>query len=108
MAANFNQRVIKEIKRIPAGRVASYGQIAALAGSPRAAITVGKILAGVSQKENLPWQRVINSKGYISIVNMDYPAELQAKLLQSEGVKIERKNNLFWVDLRCYQWQATE
>lgn len=102
--SEFTQRVIQAIKSIPPGRVATYGQIAALAGSPRSAIIVGQILKNCSDKYGLPWQRVINSKGYISIVNMEYPAELQAKLLESENVTVTKQDRLFHVDLRTYGW----
>ncbi len=87
----FKEQVIQKIKEIPSGKVATYGQIAALAGSPRAALMVGRILRHSSESEQLPWQRVINSKGRISIVNMEYPAELQAELLREEGVRVEMR-----------------
>jgi len=62
---SFKEQVIKKIKLIPTGKVATYGQVAALAGSPRAALMVGRILRYSSDVEQLPWQRVINSKGRI-------------------------------------------
>ena len=97
--------MIDFIRRVPKGRVASYGQIAAMAGSPRAALIVGQILKNGSGKHDLPWQRVINSKGYISIVNMELPAELQAELLKGEGVAVEQRGHEYWVDLKKYGWQ---
>lgn len=102
---SFKEQVIKKIKEIPNGRVATYGQIAALAGSPRATLMVGRILRYSSDTEQLPWQRVINSKGRISIINLSYPAELQAKLLQEEGVKVEMKDGSYYVNLAQYLWQ---
>ena len=101
---DFGERVISTIKQIPKGHVMSYGQVAAIAGSPRAALTIGKILRRRSEKDNLPWQRVINSKGILSIVNMNFPAELQAKLLQEEGIKVENSAGNFHVDLIKYSW----
>ena len=101
---SFKEQVIKKIKLIPPGKVATYGQVAALAGSPRAALMVGRILRYSSDVEQLPWQRVINSEGRISIINMSYPAELQAKLLQDEGVKVEMKGGSYYVDLAQYLW----
>lgn len=65
---------------------------------------VGQILRTESEKYNLPWQRVINSKGIISIVNMHAPAELQAQLLENEGVTVTKINNQFRVDLQKYGW----
>src|SRR5579872_233891 len=101
---SFEEKVIEVIKNIPKGRVISYGQVAALAGSPRSAIIVGQILRHRSDADNLPWQRVINSKGVISIVNMNYPAELQANLLISEGITVEYKHNAYHIDLAKYGW----
>ncbi len=102
---SFREQVMEKIRLIPPGKVATYGQIAALAGSPRAALMVGRILCYSSESEKLPWQRVINSKGRISIINMAYPAELQAKLLQEEGVKVEKRLESYHVDLARYLWQ---
>lgn len=102
---SFKEQVIKKIKLIPPGKVATYGQIAALAGSPRAALMVGRILRYSSENEQLPWQRVINSKGRISIINLAYPAELQAKLLQEEGVEVEKRAGSYFVNLAHYLWQ---
>lgn len=100
----FNDRVIKAIKQIPKGKVATYGQVAALAGSPRAAITVGQILHRQTEKHNLPWQRVINHQGRISVSCLEHPAELQAMLLKEDGVEITEDKNCYWVDLGKYRW----
>ncbi|MGV8984089.1 MGMT family protein [Clostridium sp.] len=82
----FTERVVDIIKGIPKGKVMTYGQIATLAGSPRGARQVVRVLHSLSEKYNLPWHRVINSKGEISIV--DYESRnLQKVLLESEGVK---------------------
>lgn len=62
----FTQDVVTIIRAIPAGRVATYGQIARLAGNPRAARQVVRILHSMSQAERLPWHRVVNAKGEIS------------------------------------------
>ena len=102
---SFARQVIDTIKRGPRGRVATYGQIAALAGSPRAALMVGRILHHSSESEQLPWQRIINSQGRISIVNMTYPAELQATLLEEEGVTVEKRTGSYYVDLAKFLWR---
>jgi methylated-DNA-protein-cysteine methyltransferase-like protein len=102
---SFKEQVITKINQIPRGRVATYSQIAAMAGSPRAALMVGRILRYSGEDKQLPWQRVINSKGRISIVNMSYPAELQAKLLQEEGVKVEKRAGSYYVNLAQFLWQ---
>jgi methylated-DNA-protein-cysteine methyltransferase-like protein len=102
--ALFEQRVVSAIKKVPYGKVATYSQIAALAGSPRAALIVGQILRTKSDYHQLPWQRVINSKGRISIVNMEYPAELQAQLLVNEGIEVTKKDGSYWIDMAKYLW----
>ncbi|MCR4277915.1 MAG: MGMT family protein [Candidatus Berkelbacteria bacterium] len=102
---SFKEQVIKKIKEIPSGKVATYGQIAALAGSPRGALMVGRTLRYASENEKLPWQRVINSKGRISIVNMSYPAELQAQLLQEEGVVVEKRIDSYYINLSRFLWR---
>jgi len=101
----FRQRVIKLVQQIPLGKVASYGQIAALVGTPRAAITVGQILHHYQQTVPIPWQRVINSQGYISTTCLEHPAQLQAELLRAEGVAVVRRRRLWWVDFTRYRWQ---
>lgn len=84
---DFTHRVIEIIKNIPSGKVMTYGQIAAAAGSPRAARQVVRVLHSLSEKYKLPWHRVINSKGQIGI--KDYEGhELQRMILISEGVNI--------------------
>lgn len=84
----FKERVIQIIRAIPAGKVMSYGQVAAAAGSPRAARQVGGILR-VSGLDALPWWRVINSQGYISIKgSFEATPEVQKRLLLAEGVVV--------------------
>lgn len=102
----FEDKVIGWVKQVPAGKVATYGQIAALAGSPRGARMVGWILAKSDDK--LPWRRVINSKGQISIVNMEYPAQIQAAMLEDEGVKVEKRGEEYFVDLKRYLWEPVD
>jgi methylated-DNA-protein-cysteine methyltransferase related protein len=102
---SFGQRVIGQIKKIPRGKVATYGQIAALAGSPRAAIVVGSILHHQSERYDLPWQRVISSRGIISTTCLEHPPQLQASLLSSEGVTVKEADQTFLVDLSFYGWR---
>ena len=95
----FTERVVEIIKGIPEGKVMTYGQIAALAGSPRGARQVVRVLHTLSEKYKLPWYRVINSKGEISI--KDYESRnLQKVFLESEGVKITGSRT---VDLNEFQ-----
>jgi len=100
MRKTFYQIVISLIKSIPQGKVATYGQIAAYAGNYMAARQVAYILHSSSCKENLPWHRVINSNGYISL-KPKQGYELQKKLLKKEGI-IFKENDC--IDLKRYLW----
>lgn len=107
MSVNFFQRVYGIVAVIPRGKVSSYGQIAALLGNPRAARIVGWALHVMSEEQyqEVPWQRVINSRGMISTTCREHPAELQAQLLRAEGIKVvKRKDGTRWVDLDRYLW----
>ncbi|MGA9233023.1 MAG: MGMT family protein [Exiguobacterium oxidotolerans] len=82
----FTQDVVALIRAIPAGRVATYGQIARLAGNPRAARQVVRILHSMSQAERLPWHRVVNAKGEISQgIEQQLALEAEGIVFQSEG-----------------------
>lgn len=98
---NFKKRVIQIIKKIPYGRVTTYGTVAVLAGVPRGARLVGGILHFSSEKENLPWQRVINREGYISTKCLEHPKGAQKALLEAERVEVAPD---FIVDLKKYGW----
>lgn len=80
----FTERIIQVIRRIPKGRVMSYGQIAACAGNPRAARQVSRALHSMSDKHDLPWHRVVNAKGQIVVKN----SSRQRELLELEGVVV--------------------
>lgn len=97
----FTSKVIKIIKMIPEGKVMTYGQIAKLAGSPRGARQVVRVLHSLSGKYHLPWHRVINRKGEISIKE-DESNTLQKLFLQDEGIEV---NGEGVVDLEQYQFQ---
>ncbi|AGX04315.1 hypothetical protein B14911_28300 [Bacillus sp. NRRL B-14911] len=86
----FTQRTIKIIKEIPAGKVMTYGQIAALAGSPREARQVVRILHSLSRQEKLPWHRVISKMGEISMKDPMLREE-QRFLLEAEGITVDVK-----------------
>ena len=100
MQRSFYQRVIDTIRRIPEGQVTTYGQIAKHAGNPRGARQVAYILHSSSHKENLPWHRVINSRGCIALRHK-YGYELQKQLLEDEGVILDEKG---CIDLKRYLW----
>jgi methylated-DNA-protein-cysteine methyltransferase related protein len=77
----FTVKTLDILKNIPEGKVMTYGQIARLAGSPRGARQVVRILHSMSAKYKLPWHRVINSKGELSLRDDE-----QKLLLQLEGI----------------------
>lgn len=97
----FCQRIRELIRRIPKGKVATYGHIAALAGNIGGARQVSWVLHSSSRKEQLPWQRVINSRGTISL-KPGYGYERQKALLEKEGVVFDIQDR---VDLRKYLWK---
>lgn len=101
MPETFEQRIIKILKKIPKGKVATYGQIAAMAGNPRGARQVVRILSACSQKEKLPWHRVINRLGQISLPPHD-GYEIQKALLEAENIKFGLNDK---INLAQYQWQ---
>jgi len=86
---DFTEQVLEIIKSIPYGRVMTYGQIATYANNPRGARQVSRILSGMSAKHNLPWHRVINSKGGISLTGE--AGFMQGERLSSEGVIVKNK-----------------
>lgn len=107
MNPNFFDRVYAVIRMIPRGKVVSYGQIAALLGHPRAARTVGWALNALRDNDidDVPWQRVINSQGRISISRADLGAELQRALLEEEGVEFD---DCGYVDLNRFGWEGMD
>jgi methylated-DNA-protein-cysteine methyltransferase related protein len=97
---NFRDRVIFNVKQIPKGKVASYGYIAASSGSPRAARQVGGILRAIGVDAGVPWWRVINRDGYLSIKgSFEATKELQKSLLEQEGVVVSES---YTIDMKKY------
>ena len=96
----FGDRVKRLIAGIPSGKVATYGLIAACAGNHRASRQVAWVLHSCSAKDNLPWHRVINSKGGISLP-VGGGFEQQRLLLEAEGIAVDQKGR---VDLKRHLW----
>jgi methylated-DNA-protein-cysteine methyltransferase related protein len=97
----FTQKVIEAVQMIPPGKVMSYGQIALYIGAPRAARQVGWTLRNIGPETTIPWWRVINQKGRISIKGNFYAdRELQKKLLEAEGIEV----NDFQVEMGKYRF----
>ena len=99
---NFYQEVYKWVRKIPKGKVATYGQIATLISTPRSAQVVGFALRALLDNSGVPWQRVINSQGRISIQNPRWPQSEQAKQLKKEGVVVAFRDKAYWVNLGKY------
>lgn len=105
--AGFFEQVYAVVRRVPPGQVSTYGRVAAMLGRPRAARAVGYALnalrdrKGDSSFQPVPWQRIINSQGRISIVNREHSAARQAALLRAEGVVV---SDDLRIDLNVYLW----
>lgn len=100
MASVTYQEIYAVIRAIPVGRVATYGQIAALAGRPGQPRLVGYALHQCPG--DVPWQRVINAKGQISARSSGEGGEnLQKVLLEAEGIEFDSRNR---IDLDRFRW----
>ncbi|HOD53458.1 MAG TPA: MGMT family protein [Candidatus Cloacimonadota bacterium] len=98
----FSIQIIKVIQSIPKSKVLTYKAVAEMAGNPYGSRQVSRILHSCSEKYQLPWHRIVNSKGSISL---SYGAgyELQEALLKAEGVKVDSEGK---IDLETYLWKA--
>ena len=83
----FYHRIYRVVRHIPKGRVATYGVVARLAGHPGAARMVGWALSALPEESDVPWWRVINAAGRISLSSKDHGAVVQRALLLREGVR---------------------
>ena len=93
--------IFQVIAQIPYGRVASYGQSARLAGIPKHARLVGYVLKHMDADSSLPWYRVINSQGKISLSKLnDQGQNIQAQLLMAEGILVVGDK----VKMKEFQW----
>jgi methylated-DNA-protein-cysteine methyltransferase related protein len=100
-AAPF-ESIYAVIRRIPSGRVATYGQVAALAGLPRRARLVGRSLRETPDGLDVPWQRVINARGEVSPRGgLGMEEGLQRHLLEEEGVVFDERGR---IDMERYGW----
>jgi methylated-DNA-protein-cysteine methyltransferase-like protein len=106
---NFYEQVYAVVRRVPPGQVTSYGRVASMLGAPNAARAVGYALRALKDKEDdpvyrdIPWQRVVNSQGRISIVNPEYSGSQQADMLMAEGVVVSEELS---IDLDVYLWSG--
>jgi methylated-DNA-protein-cysteine methyltransferase-like protein len=101
-APPFHRLVYRVVRRVPRGKVVTYGQVAAILGQPRGARAVGTALAALDgpMLALVPWQRVINAAGRCSQRD-GLAADLQRRLLEREGVRFDRRGH---VDLKRVRW----
>jgi methylated-DNA-protein-cysteine methyltransferase-like protein len=85
--------IIKAIKVVPEGKVSSYRDIALSVGLPNGARQVARILHSLSEKENLPWHRIVRANGQIAFPPGE-KRELQAELLRREGIKVDKNGKV--------------
>jgi len=97
---NFPARVWHIVAAIPRGQVTTYGDIALLAGSPRAARQVGGVLRRLPPGSTLPWHRVVNRHGHISLQGDDLRRQRDA--LEAEGVNVSKEGE---IDMARYRWK---
>lgn len=103
MPAETYPLIYAAVARVPRGCVATYGQIARMAGMPRHARLVGYALHALAEDNCLPWYRIINARGQISErADGTAAARAQRRLLEREGIRFEADGT---IDLQRYRWQ---
>lgn len=100
-SAERDQRILHTVAAIPRGRVCSYGGIASLAGLPGAARLVGRLLSTLPEGSQLPWHRVVNAQGRVSLPAGSAGFHEQLERLRDEGVEVRGDR----INLRRYGWQ---
>ena len=102
MVSTTYKKIYDVVKRVPKGRIATYGQVAWLAGLPGGARQVGYALHALPQTHDVPWHRVINAQGRISTRSSSDHDELQRILLEAEGVTFDERGR---VALDRFRWE---
>ena len=98
----LHRQILEMIALIPYGKVATYGQIAKLAGLPKHARLVGYVLKHLDVESQIPWFRVINSQGKLSVTRInEFGQDIQQNLLEREGVYLLNHK----VNLKLFGWQ---
>lgn len=101
-SSQHKEAIYLALMTIPAGKVVTYGELARLAGLPGAARRAGTLMAGLSENTALPWHRVINAQGRISLPENSPARNMQQTRLEAEGVIFERGK----INLRIYSYNA--
>jgi methylated-DNA-protein-cysteine methyltransferase-like protein len=102
LTVNRYELIWATVRKVPRGRVATYGQIAELAGLEGHARQVGYALHNLPERSDVPWHRVVNAKGEVSPRSGGDSHELQRLLLEGEGVEFDLRGRL---DLARFQWR---
>ncbi|MGF1682551.1 MGMT family protein [Photobacterium minamisatsumaniensis] len=98
---DFASQIYTQVHQIPIGKVATYGDIAKFSGFPGYARQVGRLMATLPEGSSIPWHRVINAKGMISLTGHDLTR--QRKKLEVEGVEVSEVGR---VRLAKYRWDG--
>lgn len=101
-ASQHKEAIYLALMAIPTGKVVTYGELAKLAGLPGAARLAGTLMSGLSENTTLPWHRVINAQGRISLPENSVARKIQQERLEAEGVIFERGK----INLRIYRYNA--
>lgn len=102
--SQHKEAIYLALMTIPAGKVVTYGELAKLAGLPGAARLAGTLMSGLNENTSLPWHRVINAQGRISLPEHSAGRKIQQERLEAEGVIFEKGK----INLRIYSYNAGE
>jgi methylated-DNA-protein-cysteine methyltransferase-like protein len=103
LTRDFRAAVLAVVAQIPEGHLASYGQVALLAGFPQRPRQVGMVLSGLPENTDLPWHRVVNTRGYVPSRGRWWGAFEQIGRLRDEGIEVDDQGNL---DLEAHRWSG--
>ncbi|MFZ2664500.1 MAG: MGMT family protein [Patescibacteria group bacterium] len=102
--SKFKDRIIQIVRSIPKGKVASYSQVALIAGYPRGAQQVGWVLHTVGGENGTPWWRVINNQGRISTKCLEHTPSIQKQMLEEDGITVAKNLD---IDIEKYRWRPS-
>jgi len=94
-------RIYQVVRKVPRGKVASYGQIAQIVGKGCDARMVGYAMAGTPEGSDVPWQRIVNREGKISLPGKG--GEIQRMRLEAEGITFDARGR---IDMKRFGWQG--